>query len=75
MRLAIKKELSHIVHLEEAIDYMNERLARADYTHAKVILKNRRIAERDLAMSKENLKCKIGLKDTTSLSDNLSEAK
>jgi len=75
MRLAIQTKVSHIVHLEECIEYMNGLLDKVDEASASVIRRNIAIAELDLTRSREDLKCRIGHKATINLSKNSSEAK
>ena len=55
----IKKEIKHILDLQDAIDYMEAKLATAGNRAAEIIERNKILAEVQLLKKEEDLKCKI----------------
>lgn len=67
----LKKDIRHILDLQDAIDYMEAKLAVAGSRAAEIIERNKILAEIQLLKKEEELKCKIqsiGSPDSTVLS-------
>jgi len=67
----LRKDIKHIIDLQDAIDYMEAKIATAGNKAAEIIERNKILAEVQLLKKEEDLKCKIqaiGSPDSTSLS-------
>lgn len=66
-----KRDIKHILDLQDAIDYMEAKLAVAEGLAGQIIERNKILAEIQLMKKEEDLKCKIqkiGYGDSTSSS-------
>ena len=66
----LKKDIRHILDLQDAIDYMEAKLATAGGRAGAIIERNKILAEIQLLKKEEDLKCKIqsiGSPDSTVL--------
>jgi hypothetical protein len=67
----LRKDIKHIIDLQDAIDYMEAKMATAGSKAAEIIERNKILVEVQLLKKEEDLKCKIqaiGSTDSTSLS-------
>lgn len=74
----LKRDIKHILDLQDAIDYMESKIASAGSKAGAIIERNKILAEVQLLKKEEELKCKIqaiGSMDSTSLSKTLQEEK
>lgn len=70
MKKTLKKDIQHILDLQDAIDYMEGKLATAGSKAGAIIERNKILAEIQLMKKEEELKCKIqsiGSPDSTVL--------
>ena len=55
----LKKDIKHIIDLQDAIDYMESKIATTGNRAAEIIERNKILAEIQLLKKEEELKCKI----------------
>ena len=55
----LRKDIKHIIDLQDAIDYMEAKIATAGSKAAEIIERNKILVEVQLLRKEEELKCKI----------------